>query len=207
MSGRTYLGFLPWVVFAFVGRAMGEGVAWGGLVALITAVLIAAASARTRSVKLLEVAAISLFGAFVLAGALNQHDPHGFLQHYCRALSAAGLALTAMISLGYTPFTEPYAQEIVLRRFWQTNRFKRVNIELTLLWAAVFSAIACSNAVGASIGTRLGGTTFNWIVPVGLALVGVRQASLRWTEQFDTEAMSLDAVLNQVEFWDNSSTF
>jgi hypothetical protein len=40
MSGRTYLGFLPWVVFALVGRAMSEGVAWGGVAALLTAVVI-----------------------------------------------------------------------------------------------------------------------------------------------------------------------
>ena len=34
MSARTYLGFLPWIVFAVVGRGSLEGVAWGGVAAL-----------------------------------------------------------------------------------------------------------------------------------------------------------------------------
>ena len=204
MSGRTYLGFLPWAVFAIVGRAMGEGVAWGGVAALITAAVITIASARAGSVHPLEVSAIVLFAGFVVVGALNQHDPHGFLQHYARTLSASSLALITLVSLRYTPFTEPYAREIVLRRFWNTPRFKRVNVELTLIWAAVFAAIAVSYATGALLGTRLAGTTFGWILPVGLALIGVQQSSQRWTEQFDPDAMSLDAMLGQVEFWDPS---
>src|ERR1700704_4733698 len=116
MSGRTYLGFLPWVVFALVGRAISEGVALGGVAALITAVVITVASARTGSVKLLEVSAIALFGGFVVAGASHQHDPNGFLQQYCQALSAGALALIAVASLRSTPVTEPYAREIVLRK-------------------------------------------------------------------------------------------
>ena len=205
MSGRTYLGFLPWVVFAFVGRAMGEGVAWGGVAAMVTAIVIALVSARSGSVHLLEVSAIGLFAGFVVAGALNQHDAGGFLQHYCRSISAAGLGVIALVSARYTPITEPYAREIVLRKFWSTPRFKQVNIDLTLIWAMVAFAIALSNAAGVMIGTRLGGTAFNWIVPVAVALLGAKQASLRWTEQFDTDAMSLDAMLNQGELWETTA--
>ena len=202
MSGRTYLGFLPWLVFALVGPAMSEGVAWGGVAALITAVVITVASARTGSVKLLEVSAIALFAGFVVAGASHQHDPHGFLQQYCRALSAGGLALIALVSLRSTPVTEPYTREIVLRKYWSTPRFKRVNVDLTLTWAMVFSAIALSNAAAAAIGTRLWETVFNWIVPVALTLVGIKQSSLQWSEQFDADAMGLDAMLTQVDFWE-----
>ena len=204
MSGRTYLGFLPWVVFAVVGRAMGEGVAWGGVTALITAVVIAVASARTGSVKLLEVSAVALFAGFVVAGAFDQHDPQGFLQQYCRAISAGGLAVIALVSLRSTPFTEPYAREIVLRKFWNTPRFKRVNVELTLIWTVVFSAIALSNAAAAAIDARVWETLFNWIAPIAIALLGVKQASLQWSEQFDTGTMSLDAMLNQRELWENA---
>jgi ABC-type uncharacterized transport system YnjBCD permease subunit len=204
MSGRTYLGFLPWAVFAIVGRAMGEGVAWGGVAALATAVVITITSARAGSVHPLEVAAIVLFTGFAIVGALNQHDPRGVVQHYARAFSASSLALITLISLRYTPFTEPYAREIVLRRFWNTPRFKRVNIELTAIWATVFVAVAASYATGALLDSRLAGTTFGWILPVGLVLIGVQQSSRRWTEQFDPDAMSLDAMLGQVEFWDPS---
>jgi hypothetical protein len=192
------------VVFAVVGRATGEGVAWGGVAALITAVVITVASARTGSVKLLEVSAIALFAVFAVAGALSQHDPQGFLQQYCRAISAAGLALIALASLRSTPFTEPYAQEMVLRKFWNTPRFKRVNVELTLIWASVFAAIALSNAAAAAIDTRLWETVFTWIAPIGFALLGVKQASLQWSEQFDTATMGLDAMLDQRELWETA---
>lgn len=204
MSGRTYLGFLPWVVFALVGGTMSEGVAWGGFAALITAVVITIASARTGSVKLLEVSAIALFAGFAVAGTLNQNDPHGFLQQYFGAVSAGGLALIALVSLRSTPFTEPYAREIVQRKFWNTPRFKRVNVELTLIWAMVFSAIALSNAAAAAIDARLWETAFNWIAPVAFALLGVKQASLQWSEQFDNGAMGLDAMLNQRELWETA---
>src|SRR5947207_139253 len=178
MSGRTYLGFLPWVVFALVAPPMREGVAWGGVAALITAVVITVASARTGSVKLLEVSAIALFAGFVVAGASHQHDPHGLLQQYCLALSAGGLAVIALVSLRSTPVIEPYAREIVPRKLWRTPRFKRVTVDLTLTWAMVFSAIALSNAAAAAIGTRLWETVFNSIVPLALTLVGVKQSSL-----------------------------
>ena len=204
MSGRTYLGFLPWLVFAVVGRAMGEGVAWGGVTALITAVVITVASARTGSVKPLEVSAIAFFAGFVVAGALDRHDPQGFLQQYCRAISAGGLALIALVSLRSTPFTEPYAREIVLRKFWDTPRFKRVNVELTLIWTVVFSAIALSNAAAAAIDARVWETLFTWIVPIAFVLLGVKQASLQWSEQFDAGTMSLDAMLNQRELWEDA---
>ena len=204
MGGRTYLGFLPWVVFAIVGRARGEGMGWAGLAALVTAAILTMASARTGSVKGLEVSAIVLFTGFAVVGALDQHAPHGFLQHYSRAISAGALALIALLSILSTPITEPYARELVLRKFWRTERFQRVNVDLTLMWSAVFATIALSYAIAARIGTRLGGTAFSWIAPVVLALLGARQASLRWNEHFDTDAMSLDAMLTQVEFWESA---
>jgi hypothetical protein len=202
MSSRTYLAFLPWVVFAFVGRTWSEGVAWGGVAALTTAVIIAVASARAGSVPPLEIAAIFVFAGFVIAGATHQHEPHGFLQQYFRAMAAGSLALIALVSLRTTPFTEPYAREMVLRKFWNTPRFKRVNVDLTLVWVMVFSAIALSYTAAAVVDSHAWSTVFQWIAPVALVLLGVKQSTLRWSEQFDTDAMGLDAMLSQTELWE-----
>jgi hypothetical protein len=202
MSARTYLGFLPWLVFAFVGRTTGGGVAWGGVAALAIAVIIAVSSARTGSLTLLEVSAIVLFAGFAFAGAIDQHNPQGFLAEYFRALAAGGLALVAFASTRFTPLTEPYAREIVLRKFWDTARFKRVNVELTLMCGVTFLGIALSYAAAATVHSHALAITFNWIVPVGLALLGVRRATLRWSEEFDAAAMSLDAMLDQSDLWE-----
>ena len=202
MSARTYLGFLPWIVFALVARQSLEGVAWGGVAAVLTAGLIAIASARTRSVKELEIFSLALFFTLAVAGALNQHDPDGFLQRYHNGLAVGALACFAVASLAFEPFTEQYARELVQRKYWNTNRFNRANVELTLMWAVVFVAIAASQITAGLIETRLGATIFNWVLPIALVLLGVRQATLRWTDQFDGETMGLDAMLNQGELWE-----
>ena len=93
MSARTYLGFLPWIVFAVVSRGSLEGVAWGAIAALLTAAAIALSSARYRSVKELEIFSLALFVALAIAGALNQHDPQGILQRYHNGLAVGALAV------------------------------------------------------------------------------------------------------------------
>jgi hypothetical protein len=202
MSARTYLGFLPWIVFALIARRSLEGEAWGAVAAVLTAGVIAIGSARTRSVKELEIFSLALFFTLAVAGAMNQHDPDGFLQRYHNGLAVGALACFAIASLAFEPFTEQYARELVQRKYWDTNRFNRANVELTLMWAAVFVAIAASQITGGAIETRLGTTIFNWVLPIGLVLLGVRQATLRWSDQFDGEAMGLDAMLNQGELWE-----
>jgi hypothetical protein len=202
MSARAYLGFLPWLVFVFVGRTTSGGVAWGGVAALAVAVIIAVSSARTGSLKLLEVSAVVLFAGFALGGAINQHDPQGFLAQHFRALAAGALAVIAFASTRFTPLTEPYTREIVLRKFWDTARFKRVNVELTLMCAVTSLGIALSYAAAATTHSHALATILNLIVPVGLALLGVRRATLRWSEEFDAEAMSLDAMLDQSDLWE-----
>ena len=152
--------------------------------------------------KELEIFSLALFLALAVAGALNQHDPQGFLQRYHNGLAVGALACFAVASLAFQPFTEQYARELVQRKYWHTNRFNRANVELTLMWAAVFIAVAGSQITGGLIETRIGATIFNWALPIALVLLGVRQATLRWTDQFDEESMGLDAMLNQNELWD-----
>jgi hypothetical protein len=202
MSVRTYLGFLPWIVFALVARGSFEGVAWGAVAAVCTAGIITIGSVRMRSVKELEIFSVALFLFLAAAGALNQHDPQGFLQRYYNGVAVGALACFAIASLAFQPFTERYARELVQRKYWNTRRFNRANVELTLMWAAVFIAIAGSEIAADAIETRLGATIFNWLLPIALILLGVRQATLRWTDEFDDQAMGIDGILNQGELWD-----
>ena len=202
MSARLYFGLVPWIVFAVVGRGSLEGAAWGAAAALATAIVILVMSARTHAVKDLEIFSVALFAVLALWGASDQHNAHGLLQRYHNGIATGALACFAIASLARQPFTEPYAREVVQRKYWKTARFTRANVELTLMWAVVFTAVAASQTAAGAIHTRLGSTVFTWVLPMGLVLLGVKQATMRWDDQFDGESMGLDAMLNQVELWD-----
>ena len=202
MNPRLYLGLLPWVVFVIVGRGTVGGVAWGAFAALAAALVIVAASARTRSMKDLEVFAVGLFSALGVWAVSDQHDPLGVLQRFHGAIAVGALALFAVVSLAFQPFTEPYAREVVQRKYWTTARFNRAKVELTLIWAVVFAATAASLAAAGVLQTRLGTTVLAGLLPVAVLLLGATQASTRWNDQFDGESMGIDALLNQGELWD-----
>jgi hypothetical protein len=112
------------------------------------------------------------------------------------------LALFAVVSLAFEPFTEAYAREVVQRKYWTTARFNRVNVELTMLWGVVSAATAASFAAAGVVQTSLGTTLFGGLLPVAIVLLGTTQATTRWNDQFDGESMGIDALLNQHELWD-----
>lgn len=202
MNPRLYLALVPWVVFAVVSRGTVDGATWGAFAALGVALVIVTVSARTRSVKDLEVFAVGLFAALAVWALSDQHDPVGVLQRLHGAIAVGALALFAVVSLAFQPFTEPYAREIVQRRYWTTARFNRTNVELSLMWAVVFAAIAASLAAAGVVDTRLGTTIFAGLLPIAILLLGATQATTRWNDQFDGESMGIDALLNQGELWD-----
>jgi hypothetical protein len=202
MNPRLYLGLLPWVVFAIVGRASVAGVAWGAFAALGVAVVIVAVSARSRSVKDLEIFAVGLYSALSVWALSDLHDPIGVLQRFHSAIAVGALALFTVVSLGFEPFTESYAREVVQRKYWTTGRFNRVNVELSLMWAVVLTATAALFAAAGVVQTRLGTAVFAGLLPAAVVVLGAAQATTRWNDQFDGESMGIDALLNQGELWD-----
>jgi hypothetical protein len=205
VSPRLYFGLAPWIVFAIIGRETVEGVAWGAAAAVVAAVVIVGVSARTRSVKDLEIFSVALFTTLAVWALSDLNDPAGLLQRYHSAIAIGALALFAVASLAFQPFTQQYAREVVQRKYWTTPRFTRANVELTLIWAVVFTAIAASHAIAGALGSGIGSTIFMWALPVVILVLGLTQATTRWNDQFDGESMGLDAVLNQGELWEGGS--
>jgi len=80
------------------------------------------------------------------------------------------LALIALGSLLFTPFTEQYARESVPREFWSSPRFKRVNRQLTLMWTLVFCAMVPSHLIAGAIDTHRANLIFNWAIPIVLIM-------------------------------------
>jgi hypothetical protein len=202
VNPRLYRALVPWVVFALIGKDTLEGVAWGALAALVTALVILGVSVRTRSVKDLEIFSVVLFAMLGGLGAANGHDPASLLQRYHSSIAVGLLALFAVASLAFQPFTEPYAREVVQRKYWTTSRFNRANVEITLMWAVVFAGVAAAQAAAGAIAAGPAAAIFMWMLPATLVLVGGSQAATRWNDQFDGESMGLDALLNQGELWD-----
>ena len=204
MSARTYLGFLPWIVFAVVARGSLEGVAWGAVAAVCTAGAIAIVSARNRSVKELEIFSLALFLGVGRRRSVESARPAGLPAAIPQRSGGGGARLLrGGRPLAFQPFTEQYARELVQRKYWNTHRFNRAERRAHAdVGGRCSSAIAGSQITAGVIETRLGATIFNWVLPVGLIVLGVRQATLRWSDQFDEESMGLDAVLNQGELWD-----
>src|SRR5205823_4866398 len=88
------------------------------------------------------------------------------------------LALFAVASLAFQPFTEPYAREVVQRKYWTTARFTRTNVELSLMWAVVLAATAASLAAAGVVQTSLRTTVFGGVRPNALHLLGAGDLTL-----------------------------
>jgi hypothetical protein len=133
--------------------------------------------------KSLEIGAILAFAAFTVASVVVDPGADDFLTRYARAIAAALLAAIALVSLLGTPFTEQYARESVDERYWSSPVFKRVNRQLTLMWALVFAAMVPSHLIAGALDTRRGNTIFNWVVPIVLIVWAAKR-----TEQVSAAA-------------------
>lgn len=161
-----YVAFLPWVLFTFVGER--STLVIGALVAFATAVVIAFPSIRAHRPKALEIGGVVAFACFSLVALVADHSSAVFMARYARAIAAAILAMIALTSLAFTPFTEQYARESVPREFWSSETFKRINRQLTLMWGCVFLVMIPSHIAAGVIDTRRANLIFNWLIPVGL---------------------------------------
>jgi hypothetical protein len=161
-----YLAFIPWLLFSVIDHR--DSLLAGALVALIGALVVALPGIWAGRPKTLEIATIVAFAGFTVVALATDPGADDWLARYARAIAAALLALIALASLLGTPFTEQYARETVDRRYWSSPVFKRINRELTLTWALVFTAMVPSHLIAATLDTHRANTVFNWVVPIAL---------------------------------------
>lgn len=160
-----YVAFIPWVLFSVISQH--DSVAAAGIAALAAAILIAVPSFANGRPKILDIGGIVAFAAFAVVGLAAGSDAE-WLSNYGRGIATAALALIALGSLLWVPFTEQYAREQVPEEGWSSPIFKRVNRELTLMWGLVFAAMVPFHIVAGAIDTQRGNTIFNWVIPVAL---------------------------------------
>jgi hypothetical protein len=169
---NVFVAFVPWILFSVVAQR--DDVAVAGMVALVAALVIAIPSFAKGRPKILDVGAIVAFGAFAVVGLVDGNDVE-WLSDFARGISAALLAVIALGSLLWVPFTEQYAREQTPEAAWSSPTFKRVNRELTLMWGLVFAAMVPFHVLAGAIDTQRADTFLNWVIPIALIVWAVKR--------------------------------
>jgi cytochrome bd-type quinol oxidase subunit 2 len=181
-GSNIYIAFVPWVLFSVITQH--DEVRAAAVVALVAAVAISVPSLLAGRPKVLELGTIVAFIGFTIVALTADEATRDWLARYARGISAGLLALIAFSSLLWTPFTEQYARESVPQEFWGSPRFKEINHRLTAIWGFVFLLMVPSHIAAGLIDTRRGNTFFNWVIPIGLVVLAVKQTA-RITEEED----------------------
>jgi hypothetical protein len=137
------LGFAPFIVFALLNSVLGVVPALGAAALLSAAALLWGRLRHQRSVKLLEVGTLLLFGG--LAGyAVATHTEWSLLAVRLRV--DAGLLIVVLASMAARqPFTLQYAKEQVPREVWTHPFFMKINNLLTAVWAVAFGLMVLAD--------------------------------------------------------------
>jgi len=135
----SYLkSFLPWIAFAVVATQFDWR--WSGLTGLVLAaglLFLARREGRKADTLIIEWSALAFFALLTVVAFSFPAAP---LKTYTGALTDAWLALTAWGSLALgRPFTLGIARTMTPPELWENPVFKRVNVLITLVWAASFT--------------------------------------------------------------------
>lgn len=136
-------GFAPWLCYAVLSAfdwRLGLSVAaLASLILLVT---------HLRGGTGLDILGTATTTFFVVMALVSVADPTSVLQNWTTALSNGVLAAVALTSLIVRrPFTLPISRTQVPARFWHTPRFIHVNMVITGIWAAAFTASAIASAL------------------------------------------------------------
>lgn len=169
-TNSVFLGFAPWIIFDVV--ASPSTWKYAALAALIAALVLNVPDLRRGSFKILEAASLVFFAVlFVLGLAVDRQDLL-WLETYAQTLANGVIAVVALGSLAFTPFTEQYARESVPRQYWDTPLFRSTNRILTAMWGGVFLVTALLGLLALHV--RSGSDWLNWVIPIALLVAAIR---------------------------------
>jgi uncharacterized membrane protein len=169
-GANLLFAFLPWIIFDVVsGPSTWK---YAVLAAFVAALLLSRSDFQRHQVKLLDVVSIGFFGALCVAAFVVDRDDLLWLETYAQVVANGALAVVALGSLLFTPFTVAYAKESTPSELWHSKRFVRTNQVLTALWGSVF-------AVNALVGWwavhyAAADDWLNWVVPIVLLVVAIK---------------------------------
>lgn len=139
------LAFAPFLAFALVDRLAGatEGLMAGTLVS--AALLVRDWVTPGRSLKILEVGTVILFGALAFYSFVGSVNWSIVGVRLCVDL---GLLVIVLVSIALRqPFTLQYAREQVPAEFWNSPVFVRANYVITAVWALAFVVLVIADLI------------------------------------------------------------
>lgn len=108
-TGNLLFAFAPWIIFYVVASL--STWEYAALAALVAAVVLNLPDLRRGSFKALEVAGILFFGVIAVPALLLDRKDMLWLETYAQVLSSSVIAVVALGSMAFVPFTEQYARE------------------------------------------------------------------------------------------------
>ena len=148
-----FVGFAPWIIYWVVADGPSTWM-FGAICAVIAAVILGISAGRGGP-RLLELVTIAFFVAVTIAGMIVGAQDRDWMDTYATTLSGGVLAVMALGSLAFVPFTQQYAPESAPRNDWEKAAFRRTNQVLTLMWALVFALIAVLGYVAVTAPTTV----------------------------------------------------
>ena len=138
------LSLTPFFVFFALMRLRSP---MAGFVAafVVSALLCVYERVRGRSVKVLEVGSLILFGLLI---AYTRLAEPAWTVATVRLAVDLGLLAIVLVSLAIRiPFTLQYARETVPQQFWEMPAFMAANRAISWVWAAAFAALCAADAL------------------------------------------------------------
>ncbi|MGB3356886.1 MAG: hypothetical protein WBB00_29495 [Mycobacterium sp.] len=167
------IGFIPWIVYWVV--ADGPSTWMFGAICAVLAALIMGVSAGFAGVRLLDIVTVVFFTGVTVAGMVIGAADRDWMDTHATTLSSGALAIMALGSLAFEPFTAQYAPESAPRQEWEQTAFRRTNQVLTLMWALVFALIAVLGFVAVASPSTVHWTKAVIPVVVIIGAVGMTQ--------------------------------
>ncbi len=137
------LAFLPFIVFAVFDRVLGVVPALCAAAALSAVFLVRDWLTPGRTVKVLEIGTVLLFGGLAVY-ALVAHTEWSLLGVRLRVDAGLLVVVLASMLIGQ-PFTLQYAKERTPPEVWARPGFKRVNHVITAAWAVAFALMVLAD--------------------------------------------------------------
>jgi hypothetical protein len=135
-----FVGFAPWIVYWVVADGPSTWM-FGAICAVISALFLGISAGRGGA-RMLDVVTVVFFVGVTVAGMAVGAEDRDWMDTYATTLSGGVLAVMALGSLAFVPFTQQYAPPSAPRHDWEKAAFRRTNQVLTLMWALVFALIA-----------------------------------------------------------------
>ncbi|MEU1198212.1 hypothetical protein ABZ446_18515 [Streptomyces sp. NPDC005813] len=184
-AGGVFLGFAPWIIFTIVaGPSTWE---YAALAALAASLVLSGRDILQGHLNLLDMTGIVFFAVVsVLALALDHHELI-WLETYAQVLANTVVALVALGSLFFDPFTAQYARRSTPPSVWDSPVFKHINMVLTAAWGGVFVVIAVLGLLAILMPSL--DDWFNWVVPIVLLACTVKFTE-RYPESYKVKALA-----------------